>query len=238
MRDWERESGGGAERDREDKESKAGSRLWAVSTEPDAGLEPMNHKIMTWVEVERLTYWATQEPQGYCSFNQMVYWLFFFLLTEELSFFGPPINYHMSFCFLALVSFSILSILVGFSPGKFLLWCFSGVLQENEIRSVEVLVSFLGQFANPTRRWLHLLSESLLSILENVGFIWGFGCLSVREESDICSQLYCSLRLSLPSGHKTKVPTTGPCPEPWHCLLSLFLFQYSTLYSVTMCNPS
>ena len=30
-----------------DTESKAGSRLWAVSTEPDVGLELTNHEIMT-----------------------------------------------------------------------------------------------------------------------------------------------------------------------------------------------
>ena len=36
----------GAERDR-DIESKAGSRLRAVSTEPDVGLELRNHEIMT-----------------------------------------------------------------------------------------------------------------------------------------------------------------------------------------------
>ena len=39
-------SRGGAEREG-DTESGAGSRLWAVSTESDAGLEPMNRKIMT-----------------------------------------------------------------------------------------------------------------------------------------------------------------------------------------------
>ena len=39
-------SWGGAERDG-DTESKAGSRLPAVSTEPDAGLELMNPEIMT-----------------------------------------------------------------------------------------------------------------------------------------------------------------------------------------------
>ena len=37
---------GGAEREG-DTESKGGSRLWAVSTEPNTGLEPMNHEIMT-----------------------------------------------------------------------------------------------------------------------------------------------------------------------------------------------
>ena len=56
-------SGGGAEREG-DRIHEAGSRLWAVSTEPDAGLEPANHEIMTWAEVgwSRLTDWATQAP--------------------------------------------------------------------------------------------------------------------------------------------------------------------------------
>ena len=40
-------SEGGAEREREgDMESEAGSRLRAVSTEPDAGLEPKNREIL------------------------------------------------------------------------------------------------------------------------------------------------------------------------------------------------
>ena len=39
-------SGGGAEREG-DTESEAGSRLPAVSTEPDAGLELTNREIMT-----------------------------------------------------------------------------------------------------------------------------------------------------------------------------------------------
>ena len=37
---------GGAERET-DTESEVGSRLWAVSTGPDAGLEPTNREIMT-----------------------------------------------------------------------------------------------------------------------------------------------------------------------------------------------
>ena len=41
-----RTSGGGAEREG-NTETKAGSRLRAVSTEPDAGLEPTNCEIMT-----------------------------------------------------------------------------------------------------------------------------------------------------------------------------------------------
>ena len=54
MREREREvqgmRGGGAEREG-DAESEAGSRLWPVSTEPNVGLEPMNHEIMTLAEV-------------------------------------------------------------------------------------------------------------------------------------------------------------------------------------------
>ena len=46
-------NGGGAEREG-DTESEAGSRLRVVSTEPDAGLEPMNHEIMTGTKVGRL----------------------------------------------------------------------------------------------------------------------------------------------------------------------------------------
>ena len=52
---------GGAEREG-DTESETGSRLWAVSTEPDTGLELMDSEIMTWAEVWRLTDWATQAP--------------------------------------------------------------------------------------------------------------------------------------------------------------------------------
>ena len=46
-------SGGGAEREG-DEESEAGSGLWAVSTEPDVGLELMDRETMTWAEVKRL----------------------------------------------------------------------------------------------------------------------------------------------------------------------------------------
>ena len=49
----QRVTGGGAERV-EDTECKAGSRLRAVSTEPDAGLELMNREIVTRTEVGRL----------------------------------------------------------------------------------------------------------------------------------------------------------------------------------------
>ena len=62
---WDRErqsmNGGRAEREG-DTESEAGSRLWAISPEPDAGLELMDCEIVTWAEVGRLTDWATQAP--------------------------------------------------------------------------------------------------------------------------------------------------------------------------------
>ena len=63
-RERERLSGGGVKREG-DTESKAGSRLWAVSTAPDVGLEPVNHKIMTWAEVGRFTSWVIQAPQTF-----------------------------------------------------------------------------------------------------------------------------------------------------------------------------
>ena len=55
---WEQERqstsrGWGREREG-DTESEAGSRLWAVSTEPNAGLELTNREVMTWAEVRTL----------------------------------------------------------------------------------------------------------------------------------------------------------------------------------------
>ena len=41
-------------------ESEAGSRLWAVSTQPNAELKLTNWEIVTWAEVRGLTNWATQ----------------------------------------------------------------------------------------------------------------------------------------------------------------------------------
>ena len=59
--DRERASWGGAEREG-DTESEAGFRHWAVITEPDVELKPMDHEIMTWAKVGHLTDWATQMP--------------------------------------------------------------------------------------------------------------------------------------------------------------------------------
>ena len=50
-----------AERER-DTESEAGSRLWAVSTEPDTGLELTSLETLTWEEARCSTDWATQMP--------------------------------------------------------------------------------------------------------------------------------------------------------------------------------
>ena len=61
-------NGGGAEREG-DTESETGSRLWAVSTEPDAGLELTDREIMAWAEVGHLTNWATQAPLTEETFN-------------------------------------------------------------------------------------------------------------------------------------------------------------------------
>ena len=63
-RERQRMSGGGAEREG-DTGSEAGSRLRAVSTEPDTGLEATNREIMTRAEVERSTDRATKAPQDF-----------------------------------------------------------------------------------------------------------------------------------------------------------------------------
>ena len=63
---WETEHEQGRGREREgDTESEAGSRIWAVSTEPDTGLELTNCEIMTWAQVRGLTDWAIQAPCTY-----------------------------------------------------------------------------------------------------------------------------------------------------------------------------
>ena len=61
--DRERQSMNGGGQGEGDTESETGSRLWAVSTEPDVGLELTDREIVTWAEVGRLTDRATQAPQ-------------------------------------------------------------------------------------------------------------------------------------------------------------------------------
>ena len=85
LRERERErqsvSRGGAERGR-GTESEAGSRLWAVSTEPNAVLELVNCKILTWAEVWRPTYRATQAPWQLHNFWRKVLY-HYFLWSEK-----------------------------------------------------------------------------------------------------------------------------------------------------------
>ena len=70
--EYEQGQGKGREKGR-NTELKVGSRLHAVSTETDVGLEFMNCEIMTWAEVGCLTDWATQAPYSlvffYSSFS-------------------------------------------------------------------------------------------------------------------------------------------------------------------------
>ena len=62
-RETEHKWGRGRERERErETESEAHSRFWAVSTEPNTGLELIHHETMTWAKVGCLTNRATQVP--------------------------------------------------------------------------------------------------------------------------------------------------------------------------------
>ena len=60
-----------------DTECEAGSRLWAVSTDPDTGLELVNWEIMTWAKVRCSTDWATQVP-----LNVLIMLVFIFVLCS------------------------------------------------------------------------------------------------------------------------------------------------------------
>ena len=82
---WEREAEHewGRGKERGDTEYEAGSRLWVVSTEPEAGLKPTSHEIMTWAEVRCLTNWATQ-----VSLRQNLGWedvSFIYITIQKLS---------------------------------------------------------------------------------------------------------------------------------------------------------
>ena len=66
---WEREST--SKRGPEETQNlKQAPRLWAVSTEPDVGLELTNCEIMTWAGVRCPTDWATQAPQERKTFKE------------------------------------------------------------------------------------------------------------------------------------------------------------------------
>ena len=74
-RETEYEQGRGREREG-DTETEASSRLWAVSTEPDAGLKLTNCEITTWAKVGCLTDWANQAPQETLKYGEQTegYW--------------------------------------------------------------------------------------------------------------------------------------------------------------------
>ena len=84
-RERERESMSREEAERGDTEYEAGSRLWAVSTEPNVGLEATKCEIMMWAEVGCLTNWATQAPQKILYLKELV------LMTVE-ALMSPDIN--------------------------------------------------------------------------------------------------------------------------------------------------
>ena len=88
LRDRERQSmnKGGTVRGG-DTESKAGPRLWAVSIEPGAGLEPTNREIMTWAEVRRPTD-STQVPLSLLFMCNVPIYLRF-SKTHPVKLFGP-----------------------------------------------------------------------------------------------------------------------------------------------------
>ena len=76
---------GEGQREREgDTGSEADSRLRAVSTEPNVGLESMNREIMTWAEVGCLTNWAIQVALKLNIFNGIYKWGKFLMKWTKL----------------------------------------------------------------------------------------------------------------------------------------------------------
>ena len=116
---WESESQSRRKRER-DIESEAGSRLRAVSTEPDPGLEPMNCEIMTWAEVRCLANWATQAP-------------LYFLIVAVLMDVRCAIYFDMYNCVCVLVCVHVFNV----HPGST-----RGVLQEVQGGNTEDLLKF------------------------------------------------------------------------------------------------
>ena len=80
-KEWAWASREGEERE-EIKNPKQTSRLWVVSTEPDAWLDPTSCEIVTWGEVGHLTDWATQAPQ--VNHNIFKYMLFSFSINLDI----------------------------------------------------------------------------------------------------------------------------------------------------------
>ena len=85
---WERRqtvSKRGAEREG-DTRSETVSRLWAVSTKPDTGIELMNVEIITGAKIRHFTHWTTQAPQSLALLraSSTIYWDSFICYDNSL----------------------------------------------------------------------------------------------------------------------------------------------------------
>ena len=127
MRQRETEHERGRVREREgDTESETGSRLWAVSTEPDAGLELTNREIMTWAEVGCSTDWATQAPPKFIFYtlNHTVSfsdYLVFFLVIDKW-FLGSSYNIIVTMIMLHLLTWFIRIMFRGAWVARLSIW--------------------------------------------------------------------------------------------------------------------
>ena len=95
-------NGGGAEREG-DTESEAGSRLWTISPEPDAGLELTDREIVTWAEVGRLPTEPTQAPQASTNFKKHSYSVLKYFRQFCLLSFHSNLQFHQ-WLFLCMIS--------------------------------------------------------------------------------------------------------------------------------------
>ena len=93
-------NGEGAEREG-DTESETGSRLWAISPEPDTRLELTDREIVTWAEVGRLTDWAALISILKMSFKFKIFHVWAKVYTYQTKLFqltvGPLFCYFKNF---------------------------------------------------------------------------------------------------------------------------------------------
>ena len=104
-RDRHSTSGGGAKSEG-DTGSEPGSRLEAVSTEPDMALKLTNHEILTWAEVRCLTDWATQgvSPRWKLIIKGLI------SKCNKIEAYKIDIQNQVSFCMLATIKFFSITI--------------------------------------------------------------------------------------------------------------------------------